>query len=220
MNTRKSPVVVVLGGLWLVASFLWNAYSAGSDAADIVRERDAIVKWMAFLGTSIWGPLLLVGLGATAYVVDVLRSKTAPSAANWHELEKRFALIKREMEGYRIIDDASGEPTWSVNPARAPEGSRSDGDGAHELERFHAEAGVGDLYVQRLRKQVRPTYRVRRGAPAEDHRLASIAETLHAESGTKGSGIEHGRTHTTVYFERLVQASKTLCARFAARTQG
>ena len=106
---------------WSLA-FSGNAYSAGSDAADIVRERDAIVKWMAFLGTSIWGPLLLVGLGATAYVVDVLRSKTAPSAANWHELEKRFALIKREMEGYRIIEDASGEPTWSVNPSTSTGG--------------------------------------------------------------------------------------------------
>ena len=63
MSKRKGAVVVVLGGLWGVAAFLWNVYSAGSDAADIVRERDEIVKWMAFLGTSILGPLFVVSVG-------------------------------------------------------------------------------------------------------------------------------------------------------------
>ena len=74
-------------GLWGVAGFLWNAYSAGSDAADIVRERDVIVKWMAFLGTSIWGPLFVVCAGAIAYAADVFRSRRAPSMADWHDLK-------------------------------------------------------------------------------------------------------------------------------------
>jgi hypothetical protein len=144
---------------------------------------------------------------------------TAPaySVDFWRATEDRFGRIDGEVEGIWSVDADTRVITWSVYPTTRTEDRK--GDGARRRDRFIAEARIAGAAIQKI-PSMAGTYRVNADAPPEDHWLCALGATIDRASSITGSGVDNrfGQSIRSESrpFERLVDASKALCAHIAS----
>lgn len=191
--------------------------------ADAARVGGASLAFGGVVAGTLGSPWLLapfvaVALGASARWLALTLLEQPPTAADWHALEERFGLVQVEIEGILVTDCDSGEPRWTIYPQSPPatrDGMQPPVDGEGARQRFTAEATRGGRLLLRM-VHGRPMYRIGKEFEEIDHWLSAISIVVPSGSSFKGSGSEMGRPFKSVHFERLVHASKDLCASLAA----
>lgn len=193
-----------------------------------------VLLWVAILGYGVpalsaatgltwWGALgwAILGLLLFSAVVGWLiyrESTREPTRSEWLEMEARFALIDGEVEAHWHVYVAEPDCVeWSVYPQRERT-AQPVGSGARRLERFRAEAHRAGQMIQRV-PDLTTGYKVSRNADPEDHWLSALGATIHTASGMRGSGRDKRGEYVSRFMERVVEASKTMCARLAARAK-
>ena len=179
--------------------------------------RSTGLTWRGALGRTILG---LVAVTAIVGWLVYRQSNNEPSRAEWLEMEERFGRIDGEiMAMWQIFVSDPDRVEWNVQPdfeSRQSPKFRRGGDGARRVERFRAEAHLAGQMIQRVRL-LDPHYKVSKGAPPEDHWLSALGATIHLASDMHGSGRGEEGEYVSRVMERVVDASKTMCARLASR---
>jgi hypothetical protein len=205
----RTQLSKVIGGLLVLAWAAILSYGVPALAAATG------MPWFYALG---W---VVLGLAISAAIIGwwlYSRSSNEPTRAEWLEMEGRFGLIDGEVTAmWQVYVNDPSRVEWNVQPDfESRRQSRPVGGGARRVERFRAEAHRAGEMVQRVRF-LDPAYKVSAGAPAEDHWLSALGATIHVGSGMHGSGRDERGDSESRVMERVVDASKTMCARLAAR---
>lgn len=152
---------------------------------------------------------------ATRGLLILGQSDNPVTAADWRDVESRFDRIDGEVNGARQTYRETGKVKWALNPVPKTRRLFKNGalwtsdDGVRGLQLFQSEARIAGRLWLRQHSQVSNR------EPLEAW-LEAVACVVDRGTDIEGAGRDHEGEHDTQFWERLVNASKVACARFAS----